>query len=1077
MALLPSVLTTCTPRDEILSGDLSLDLFAAKLKLVVDGKAPNIYQQPDLFFANTFPTDGLKSLILEVFGRLGENVVGSPVIRLETSFGGGKTHDEIALWHIAKHGRGIQGLDRFANDLQMLPDRPIQVAAIACQDLDPVNGDYHTESGITTYTLWGEIAYQIGGIQGYSLLKGSDEKRTSPGTGVLQQLIQDQPTLIVLDEIAQYLRKAKAVIVGNSDLARQIVAFLFGLMDLAGSCQNLVFVYSLASSSDSFADETAELQETIRASSRQEKILSPSTDVEIYNIVKQRLFNRVDEKAAKQASQEYLNAYRSSRVNLPDSAQDVTYAQAIESSYPIHPELFNLLTKKIASIPNFNRTRGALRLFAIATRYLWRERPEAMPMIHPHHLPIGVDESVTSELTSRLQRPLMMMPVQADIYNPNGREAHAQVQDREWLAAGKPAFSSWVARTIFLHSINQGIVAGIRRAELNLSLLTPGLEVSFIDSALEKLTTVGWYLDHDPITSIARFKEEPSINKIIAEEKEQVGITEAKDDLRQRRDTIFAKRFFVPVIAPEVPSDVDDQADEIALCLIDFQEGTVKTSMDAPPNVVEQIFDNTGQSGKFRIFRNRLLFLIANQGELDKAIGLARELRAVRNILKSQNRLEDLSESQQKQLKEKDGELDLAVRIALTNAYRHLFYPSNDPVKAPKGLMHYTLPAHDASDVKGKNNQQEAILKALKDCQKVRPDDSQSYASAYVLQKVWASGLESITTKGLKEAFAKDLSLNLFVDHEINNLRTTIRQGLMEGQWDMLVGQRIYMKDGDAPVVLPDTIELSDQMVLYRRGILQPPKPREIQLDAQVMPATQPNKPVRLRWKASEALNVKLYRDGQLLVADRLPSDEFEDEITQTVTYKLVADYGEGETAAQEYKARMLYPSGGISGPTAADGDGASVGSLFAVQPPEVYEEGSVNVVFNNLRDFVHDKKVRQIETLDLAVAGVIDYRRISTALPILLRFSMTIDQSVTIQTGEQFVRFEYQGPVKGSQNFSAPIGNLLGLPDVKAETSLKIRFDFPAPVLPDGPEMKAIEQALGRNPVDKLQLRAKVLY
>jgi hypothetical protein len=150
MVVLSSVLTTCTPRDEILSGELSLDLFAAKLKLVVDGNAPKIYQQPDLFFANTFPTDGLKTLLIEVFGRLGGKAVGAPVIRLETSFGGGKTHDEIALWHIAKNGRGIEGLDRFTDDLQILPDAPIQIAALTCQDLDPTIGDYHPESGVTT---------------------------------------------------------------------------------------------------------------------------------------------------------------------------------------------------------------------------------------------------------------------------------------------------------------------------------------------------------------------------------------------------------------------------------------------------------------------------------------------------------------------------------------------------------------------------------------------------------------------------------------------------------------------------------------------------------------------------------------------------------------------------------------------------------------------------------------------------------------------------------------------------------------------------------------------------------------
>jgi|GEM_PF-347669 len=1073
MAVLSSILDTCTPRDEILSGELSLDLFAAKLKLVVDGDAPPIYQNAELFFANTFPTDGLKTLLTEVFGRLTAKSVGAPVIRLETSFGGGKTHDEIALWHIARNGRSIPGLERFTDDLKMLPDAPIQVAALTCQDLDPGNGDFHPESGITTYTLWGEIAYQLGGIAGYGLLKGSDEKRVSPGTGVLRQLIQDRPTLIVLDEIAQYLRKSKAIIVGNSDLAKQIVAFLFALMDLAGSCNNLVFVYSLASSSDSFADETVELQETIRASARQEKILSPSTDVEIYNIVKQRLFKRIDKKAAEKASQEYLNAYRGSRINLPDSCKDATYLQAIESSYPIHPELFNLLTKKIASIPNFNRTRGALRLFAIVTRYLWRERPESLIMMHPHHLPIGVDDEVTSELTSRLQRPLMTIPIQADIYNPNSREAHAQSQDQEWIAAGKPPFSTWIGRTIFLHSINQGIVAGIRRAELNLSLLMPGIESGFIDRALEKLTTVAWYLDNDPITSIARFKEEPSVNKIIAEEKEQVGRSEAKEYLREKRDTIFAKSYFQPIFAPESPSDVDDTAEEIALCLIDFQEATVKIPSDPAPILVEQVFNNTGESGKFRIFRNRLLFLIANEGGIDRAIDLARELRAVRNILNSQNRLEDLSDNQKKQLKTKEGELDLAVRIALTNAYRHLFYPSNDLVKAPKGLMHYTLPAHDASTVKGKKNQQDSILKALRDCQKVREDNALPYAAAYVLQKVWSIGLESITTKGLKEAFAKDLGLSLFLDQEINHLRDTIRQGLKAGNWDLKVGDRVYIQTPDSPATLPDSLEFSDRMVLYRRGILEAPKPREIQLDAIVMQTTQSSKPVQIRWKATGALQVALYRDGELLEGNRLPSDEYQDSIAQTVTYRVVANYGDGETAEQEMKAKMPYPIGVTGGVSAAD----VTGDLFRSKPTLFVEEGSLNAVFTTLHDRIQDDKIKAIERLEVSVSQVMDYRRLSTAISLLMRFPMTIDQSVTIQTGEQFVRLEYQGNVKGFNSFQNPISPLLGNPDVKAETSLRITFAFSDPVLPEGVEMKAIAQALGRNPVDRLHLTVQVLY
>ncbi len=1077
--MLPSVFKTCIPREEILEGELSSDLFAAKLRLVVEGLAPQVYQDPTAFFANTFATDGLKTLISEVFGRLVGAAVGSPIIRLETSFGGGKTHDEIALWHIAKNGRDISGLDRFV-DLSLIPDRPIQAAAIACQDLDPVNGVYHADTGVTTYTLWGEIAYQINGVAGYSLLKGSDEQRVSPGTVVLERIIQGQPTVIIIDEIASYLRKAKATLVGNSNLAGQVVAFLFALMDLAASCNNLVFVYTLASSTDSFGEETTEIRETISASARQERILKPSTDIEIYNIVKQRMFSSIEANAANNASKEYLQTYKASRINLPDGCKDSRCAESIEQSYPFNPELFDLLTKKIASIPNFQRTRGALRLFARVIRYLWDDTNAWIPLIHSHHIPVGIEEEITSDLTTRLERPLMRITIQADIYNKDGREAHAQLQDAVWIAAGKPPFSTWVARTIFLHSITQGISAGIRRAELNLSLLTPGLEIGFVDTALERLSEVAWYLENDPMTTLARFKEEPSINKIIAEEKAQVGITEAKDDLRSRRDTIFADKFFKLVPAPESPAEVDDVSDSIALCLIDFSEATISATTEGPPVLVEKIFNETGESGKFRTFRNRLLFLVANKQELDRAIDNAREFRAIQNILNSPNRLQDLSESQQKQLKDKKGSLDLGVRVSLTNAYRHLFYPANDPVKAAKGLMHYTLSAQDSSDVKGKSNQQDVILKALKDCQKIRADEAPSYAPAYILQKVWLSGLTHWTTKALKEAFAKDLSLNILLDAELSKLRDTIRQGLQTGNWDMKVGEKLFIKTDDGKFTLPDSIEFSERMVLYRRGILELPKPREIELNAQLLSSTESVKPVRIRWKASGALTIKLYQDGNLVAGEFRPSDEYETAIAKTTTFKIVADYGNGEVEERETQASILtYGTGTPRTPNGSEkiGDDWDDSPLFKAKPEEFDLEGTLDRVFNELSDRIQDNQVQGIQSLELSVGQVMDYRKLMTAFPMLIKLPLQIDQTATITVNEQFIRLEYQGPVKGFQSFQGAVNTLLSSPDVKADVSLKLVFEFSSPVQPNGAEISNIKQALNRNPVDRLNLTAKVTY
>jgi hypothetical protein len=698
---------------------------------------------------------------------------------------------------------------------------------------------------------------------------------------------------------------------------------------------------------------------------------------------------------------------------------------------------------------------------------------------------VGKEAEITNDLTSRLQRTQMRLPIGADIYNPTGREAYAQIQDDEWLAAGKPPFSSWVARAIFLHSLTQGTSSGIKRAELNLSLLTPGLEVSFVDRALERLRAVAWYLDDDPITSISRFKEEPSINKIVTEEKEQVGRSEAKDDLRSRRDSIFAKKIFTPIFSPESPGDVDDLPDTVALCLIDFDEATVVNSIDPPPNLVEQIFNNTGESGKFRLYRNRLLFLVANRQEIERAIDNAKEYKAIQNIFRSQTRLEDLSESQQKQLREREGAKDLEVRISLTNAYRHLFYPTKDEVKAPAGLMHYVLPAQDSGAVKGKNNQQDIILKALKDCEKIRIEGSKPFAPVYILQKVWSKGLEQLTTKALKDAFAKDLNLNILLDAEISLLRDTIRQGLQEGHWDLKVGEKVYIKtdvgaNGHSP--LPESIEFSDRFTLYRRGILQLPEPRIIELDAQVMSSNETAKPVRVRWKAKGALKISLYENGTLIPGEFRPSDEYETTITNTSVFRLLADYGNEETAEKQTQA-VISKNGrakelsGEYNPNDNVNSNGSTGTIFDYQSPIVELDGTVNKVFTGLIDLCGDRKVREIESLEISVDKLIDYRKLGTAIPLLSRFSLRIDQTATIQTGDQFVRLEYQGQIKGFQSFFSTINSLLNSPAAQANVNLKITFEFDRAISSQGTELNAIKQALDRNPVERINLAAKVKY
>jgi len=254
---MPSIMHTlfdaCTPRRDVLEGTLTESMFAAKLSDVVNGVAADVYKIPADFFASTYPTEGMRSLIDESCGRLTGQGRGASAIRLDTSFGGGKTHQLIGLYHIAHHGRSIPGIERFA-DPSVLPTAPVRVAAVVGSDLDPVNGIYHEQEGIRTYTLWGEIAYRLGT---YDLIAQSDQQRVAPGTQWLSEMIGDQPTLIIIDEIATYLAR----LVGRSQAEQgQLTAFLFSLLELGTIRPQFSLVYTLATSNDALGYLTDDLR-------------------------------------------------------------------------------------------------------------------------------------------------------------------------------------------------------------------------------------------------------------------------------------------------------------------------------------------------------------------------------------------------------------------------------------------------------------------------------------------------------------------------------------------------------------------------------------------------------------------------------------------------------------------------------------------------------------------------------------------------------------------------------------------------------------------------------------------------
>jgi hypothetical protein len=806
-----TIFDSCEPRAEVLKGELREDIFAARLKDVIDGKADPVYQDPPTFFDNTYPTEGLKLLLDEVLGRLtGIKPANNALVRLETAFGGGKTHNLIALYHAANgHAPGSSLLDP-----ALVPaSGSVRAVGIVGSDLQPRDGLDHGDA--MTYTLWGELAYQLAGAGGYAQVSGSDQDRSAPGTGFLEKLIGSDPTLIMLDEVARHLRAAKTVptVTGKSDLAEQTVAFLMSLFEFAASRERVVVVLTLADSKDAFGKETEELRQELtearRLSARQERVITPTGEAEIAAIVTHRLFKAIDQEAGRRASEAYHRAYRrliDQGANLPQRAIRAEYAEEMGGDYPFHPELLTTLNRKTSTIPNFQKTRGALRLLAAVIRRLWETKPANTYLIHPFHLDLAVGD-IANDLTSRLERPAFKQVIEADIVSPRlGSQAHAQTIDAAWLEAGKPAYASRVATTAFLHSLTQGIASGVDPADLTLAVLTPDDDSAMVSKATERLVDACWFFDWDGHRY--RFKTEPALNKIIADEMGMVGTVKAKTELDHRIQQVWKRGYLKPAYFASEAGDVDDDADKPKLVIMHYDAVTSTAAAAAPPDLVQRIFDRAGSLEGYRTYKNNVLFLVADQDQVENMVEVAQRYLAIGRIVGDPTRMQEFNEEQRKRLKKTAEAAELQVRVAITKAYKYLYYPSAEAPQRHSNLARETLPPQDQGEIN--QDQTNVVLRVLKQLQKVLTADDATLPAAFVKAKAWDTSQSTISTEDLRRAFARRLGLRILLDP--NQLKKTIRNGITQRTWIYYAAEQQLGYDAESP---PPLVQISEDVLLY----------------------------------------------------------------------------------------------------------------------------------------------------------------------------------------------------------------------------------------------------------------------
>ncbi|WP_404384390.1 DUF499 domain-containing protein [Caenispirillum salinarum] len=150
----------------------------------------------------------MKTLLKSVCSRLAGGTGSiAPIFRLDTNYGGGKTHALIALSHAARGMQGVANASEFL-DSALIPSPSTRVAAFDGENADPFNGR-QVADGIRVFTPWGDLAYALAGREGYERVRKSDEAGAAPGAETLRELFGGEPALILLDELSIYLRKVQ----------------------------------------------------------------------------------------------------------------------------------------------------------------------------------------------------------------------------------------------------------------------------------------------------------------------------------------------------------------------------------------------------------------------------------------------------------------------------------------------------------------------------------------------------------------------------------------------------------------------------------------------------------------------------------------------------------------------------------------------------------------------------------------------------------------------------------------------------------------------------------------------------
>ena len=613
--------TIAVPHRDILEGRLTMNVFAADLWEVSQNRGPDEYKDAETFFRKTYQTQGLTNLLTIVENRL-QGKGGDPVIQIQTPFGGGKTHALIAMYHKAVEWSA----------------RKVVVVG--------------TAPG-TKETLWGLLEKQLTGK--IKRLSG----QVSPGKEAIRELLcENQPVLILMDEVLEYVTKAAGVKVTESSLAAQTIAFMQELTETAGTLEKVCLVVTLPSSNIEHYDEKAETlyQQLQKVAGRVEKIYTPVQENEISRIIRRRLFGDLDENGAQKVVTGFVE-YAEKEGVLPPGLLPSEYRDRFLDSYPFMPEVLDVLYHRWGSFPTFQRTRGVLRLLSLVIHSL---KGTDKPYISLADFALA-NQEIRQELLKHIGAEFNSV-IAADITDVEGGSKKVD------LSLGRAyqglSLGSRTATTIFLYSFSGGQERGTTSGEIKRSATTVQNPASVVAEVTEHLKGKLFYLQN--IGEKYFFSNQPNLNRILLTNMENVKENELIEmEWELLRNSIKGGRLKV-FIWEENAGNIPD-SDELKLLILKRGD----------KGLMENILKTKGQTP--RVYCNTIFFLYPLESERPMFI-TAMKSKIAYGYIERDKEL-NLSDDQKKEVKKELKKAEEGLKESIRRLYRAMSIPDREGVK------------------------------------------------------------------------------------------------------------------------------------------------------------------------------------------------------------------------------------------------------------------------------------------------------------------------------------------------------------------------------------------------------------